>query len=380
MKIRCALLLAAALLLPAGPVVLGGGKKEVEAKKEVDLKGKGDKSPPAAADPGEKAVKVAPAPAEPGTVEVRFTNGSIVVMTLLQDKIEIVTEYGKLIVPPRDIKAIEFGVHTTPEEAKKLDDAIVQLGSSAHAERDAAVNELIRMGPLAYQRVIKAATSKDPEVSRRAEAALKTIREKYPAKILRNREEDVVRTHKFSIVGRITTPTLRAKADDFGELDLRPGRLLAMRALAGDTQKIVTVDAALYGVPGNNKWLATGIKLEASVGVKITASGQVDLLPQQPGQRLCGPDGGGGNMPFVGGGMGGKGMRFFNPGGQMGGELMGRIGTGPIFYIGSRHTFTPKTAGELFLMIQQSPWGCPSNGEYRVALSTGPLMEDEADD
>jgi len=348
---------AALVLLFAGGAVQGGGDKDKD--KEKPVKG---------ASPG-----------EPGQVEVRFTNGSVVVMTLLQDKIEIVTEYGKLTIPPRDIRAIEFGIHTTPDEAKKLDDAITLLGSSAGNDRDAAVTDLVAMGPLAYQRLIKAATSKDPEVSRRAESALKTIREKYPAKLLRNRDDDVVRTQKFSIVGRITTPTLKAKADDFGELDLRPGRLLAMRALSVDSLKSVNVDAAIYGAPGNNKWMPTGIKLEAGVGVKISASGQIDLLPNQPGQRIVGPDGGTGGAHF-GGGMMGGGKRFFNPNGQIGGELMGRIGNGPIFFVGSRHTFTPKTAGELHLMIQQSPWGCPSNGEFRVSVSAGPLMDDVDED
>jgi len=148
----------------------------------------------------------------------------------------------------------------------------------------AAVTELIAMRPLAYKRLLKAAASKDVEVSRRAEAAVKTIRDKYPAKLLRSREDDIVRTHKFSIVGRIATPTLKAKADDFGELDLRLGRLLAMRALAADTQTVVTVDAALYGAPGNNKWLATGIKLEANVGVKIALrAGAAVRLPGDGG-------------------------------------------------------------------------------------------------
>jgi hypothetical protein len=313
-------------------------------------------------------------PVAPGVVEVRFTNGSVVVMTMLQDKIDIVTEYGNLTVPPRDIRNIEFGIHATDEEKRKVEKAIDQLGSKIHAERDTAVADLIAMGPLAFLRLQSAMTSKDLEVSRRAESTLKAIREKYPPRLLRAREDDVVRTGKFSIVGRIITPTLRAKADDFGDLDLRPARLLAIRWLGGDTKKEVVVDAPNYGGPGNAKWMATGIKLEPHVGVRLTATGQVDLLPQQPGQRMCGPDGNNG-----GNGLGRRGFQVNN--GQQGGELYGRIDNGPAFLIGSRYTLTPKTGGQLHLMIAQSPWGCPTTGEYRVTVAAGPLMDDgESDD
>jgi hypothetical protein len=356
MKMRCAF-----LVLPAGLVLLLAGPGGAAA-------GGGDK---------DKPVKVPANPVDPALVEVRFTNGSVVVMNMLQDKIEIVTEYGKLTVPPRDIRSIEFGVHATDEEIRKLNEAIKHLGSTSHQERETAVEDLVAMGPLAYLRLQKEVGATDLEVSRRAESTLKAIRARYPTRLLRARDEDVVRTGKFSIVGRITTPTLKAKADDFGDLDLRPARLLAIRWLSADTRKEVVVDAPSFGGPGNNKWMATGVKVEAGVGLKITASGQVDLLPQQPGQRICGPDGNGG-----GGGFGGKGRIFQPNGGQPGGELLGRIGdSGIVFLIGSRHTMTPKTGGQLHLMIAQSPWGCPSSGEYRVTVASGPLMDDhDADD
>jgi hypothetical protein len=88
------------------------------------------------------------------------------------------------------------------------------------------------------------------------------------------------------------------------------------------------------------------------------------LLPQQGGQRICGPDG-----------NSGKGR--FNNNGQVGGELLGKIGdTGTIFFVGSRHILNPKTGGQLHLLIAQSPWGCPSTGEYHVTISTAPLLDD----
>ncbi len=372
MRICCAcVFVPVALALALNSAATGGDKKEVEKKTTEVKKGEGPGRTKGAKTPVNPPVLLT-APGAPGQVEVRFSNGSVVMMNLLQDRIEVVTDYGKLLVPAADIRAIDFGVHASPTEKRKLDEAIERLGSASHAERETAQQELVAMGPLAYLKVLAAGKSKDLEVARRAEAAVKAIREKYPARLLRTREDDVVRTHKFNIVGRISTPTFKAKADDFGELDLRPSRMLAIRWLAGDTKRLVTVDASQYGLPNNQKWMATGIRLDPHVGVRITATGQVNLLQNGGGQGMCGPDG-------LGGMAMGRGRMFGN--GQTGGELMGRIGdSGQMFYIGARHTMTPKTAGQLFLLIQPSPWGQIPTGEYRVTVATGPLMDDAEGD
>jgi hypothetical protein len=369
MKTRSVLVFIPAVLLLLWTGHVGGGDKEKDKQPDKD------KEP--FKQPAKELFKQPPV--NPGLVEVRFTNGSVVVMNMLQDKVEIVTEYGKLTVPPKDIRNIEFGLHPTDEESQRLEDALGRLNSKIYKDRESAVSDLIALGPLAYVRLQAAAKSQDPEVARRAESALKTIREKTPAKQLRVREDDLVRTHKFSIVGRIITPTLKARAEDFGDLELRPARLLAIRWLAADTRKEVVVDAGQYGGPGNNKWMPTGIKIEAQTGLKISAGGQVDLLPQQGGQRMVGPDGQSGGAAWGGRNK----MMWMNNGGQTGGELLGRIGdNGPIFFVGSRHSSTPKTGGQLFLMISQSPWGCPSAGEYRVTVTQGAFAadEDERDD
>src|SRR5437763_16364484 len=56
---------------------------------------------------GDKTVPIAKAPTS--NIEVRFADGSVVKMALLESKVEIATRYGKLSVPVEDIRRIEFG-------------------------------------------------------------------------------------------------------------------------------------------------------------------------------------------------------------------------------------------------------------------------------
>jgi len=302
-------------------------------------------------------------------VEVRFANGSNVLMSILQDSIEIITEFGKLKIPPAEIRAIDFGVHLPDVVRAQIDRALQQLASNNYKERESAMKQLVDLGPQAYLALYQATKGKDQEAVKRAQIAMKTISEKVPARLLRLREEDLIRTTKFTIVGRIVTPSIKARAEYFGDLSLRPSQLLAIRWLEGTGRTEVSVDAAKYG-SANDQWLDTGIRLEPHLKVRITASGQVDVAPQQNGQYISGPAGLGQEVGLP--------VRFVGRGQAVRcGSLMGRIGeTGTPFLIGELYHSAPSAEGKLYLHITPGPWGGGSNGSYRVKVATGPSAED----
>jgi hypothetical protein len=313
----------------------------------------------------------APPDATAKQVEVRFANGSTVLMYLLQDNIEIITEFGKLKIPPVDIRQIDFGLHLTDPVRAQIERALQQLGSTNYKEREIATKKLVDLGPLAYLALYQTTKSKDQEAAKRAQAAMKTVAEKVPARLLRLREEDRIRTTKFTVVGRIVTPSIKARAEYFGDLSLRPTQLLAIRWMEGTGSTEVVVDAAKYG-SAHDQWMDTGIRLEAQVRMKITATGQVDIWPQQNGQYISGPAGLGQEA--------GVPVRFIagRPQQSRAGALIGRIGeTGTPFVIGERFSQTNPAEGKLYLHITPGPWGGGSNGNYRVKIATGPSADDD---
>jgi hypothetical protein len=299
--------------------------------------------------------------------EVRFANGSTVFMTLLSDPIEIQTAFGKLTVPPRELRSIEFGVHLPEGAEEKIQILLKQLGSSNYRLRDGAVKELARLGPHAYPALQRVARDKEqPEAALRAAAAIKLIERRIPAKQLRLKDDDVIRTSRFTIVGRVLNPVIKARAEYFGEVGLKPYQLFAIRCLEGAGDVEVTVDAARYG-SGHSQWMDAGFMVDPQLDLLITASGQVDLWPQGPGQYMAGP-----------GGMAGGGARA-QPGAVVAGGvvvtpgmLVGRIGEdGTPFVIGDRYSGRPARVGKLYLHIGPSPWNNASTGNYRVKITTG---------
>src|SRR3954468_12692639 len=63
-------------------------------------------------------------PAKPSggsTLQAHFTDGSVVKLTLKDERVEIVTPYGKLLVPVTEIHRIELGTRIPEEDAKRIE-------------------------------------------------------------------------------------------------------------------------------------------------------------------------------------------------------------------------------------------------------------------
>jgi len=293
---------------------------------------------------------------EPIEAEVRFTDDSVMRMIVLQERLEMVTRYGKLTIPTREIQSIDFGVHLPEGLEQKIAQAVEQLGNDTYRTREAALKNLVAWGPYAYPYVYAATKSEDPEIIKRAILALDKIRAKHPPRNLRLREDDVVATSAFTIVGKITTPLLRAKNANFGELDLKLPTLRSVRCLSAAFETEVAVDAARYG-SAPNQWMDTGFEARSASRLLIMASGTVDLWPQ--------PGGGAMYHSTPNGYRGGAAI-----GQQLPGLLIGKIGDdGSVFTIGERYDGPPARDGRLYLHIVPSPWQNASAGCYQVKIT-----------
>jgi hypothetical protein len=298
--------------------------------------------------------------------EVHFANGSNVRMTILQEKIEVLTRYGKLAVPLADVQRIEFGVHLSPDVANRVEAAVLKLGSVQHAEREDGVRELTALGASAYPALLRAEKSSDQEVARRAEKVLAAIRERVPEKDLRSREEDIIVTPGFTVVGRIVTPALKGHSEYFGTVQLQLTQLRRLRPMQNPGELQLTVDAALYG-SAHGSWLDTGVTVETGTTLLLAASGTIDIYPQTPGQYLSTPKGYGNNLLVPGTKVAPTQANLRN----YSGALFGRVGdASEAFYIGERYEGAQGREGKLYLHIVPSPWNNASTGAYQVKIAT----------
>jgi hypothetical protein len=306
--------------------------------------------------PAQETKKDGPKPAPKSGVEVDivFQNGSSVRALVQSEKLDIETPYGKLTVPIKNVRSIEFGSHPPGEVAERIQAAVKALGSGEFKERDKAATTLIELGPHSYAAVLEASRDKQVETARRAKEVLDKLQAKFPKKDLKNTNDDRVTTPTFPIVGRILTSSIKVTTDTFGDTEVKLADLRQLRSAGAVFEVDVAVDAGKYAMRG--QWLATDFQVDGRTPIVITAKGQVDLAPGQ-GTIIVGPSG-----YRTGPGFGKKGMAKNAPG-----QLVGKIGeSGETFVIGDRFEGTPSSEGKLYLQINPSPYSPQCSGSYDV--------------
>jgi hypothetical protein len=175
----------------------------------------------------------------PTEVEVRFHDGSIV-RTVLRDNLEVLTAYGKLTVPIRDVRRIEFGLHLADGQGKKIDGLVSELGGKSYKNRAAAGRELSLLGVKAYPALLQAARSADLEIARRAKEILKPLQERIRAEQLRVEPDDIIHTTEFPITGRIVSRAIKARTACLGDVEIQICLVRSLRALAGNEETRLT--------------------------------------------------------------------------------------------------------------------------------------------
>jgi hypothetical protein len=163
-------------------------------------------------------------------VEVKCCDDSVLKLRLLDEKLELQTKYGVLSIPAADIRRIEFAPRIPPADAERISLAISRLSHPDYQIRERASAELLTFRERAYPFLLRATKSDNPEVSRRAEEAIRAIQSRVPAALLESREYDLVTTEDCKIVGRLTTAALRVHTTQFGEQLLRLSDLRVLSA------------------------------------------------------------------------------------------------------------------------------------------------------
>jgi len=235
-------------------------------------------------------------------VEVRCIDDSVLKLKVLDAQIDVQTKYGPLQIPMAEIRKIEFAGRTPPEVQEKIHVAIGNLSHPEFTVREQATAELKSYRERAYFPVLKATKSSDPEVSRRADDAVRFIQARVPAANLDARENDIIHTDDCKITGRITNATLRVLSSQFGEQQLKLSDSRTLRAGSGiaveevanaspaptnlmthqnqfGKEAVFTVTGAQPGAQGTGLWGTDTYTLDSSLSAAAVHSG---LL--QPGQ------------------------------------------------------------------------------------------------
>jgi hypothetical protein len=262
---------------------------------------------------------------------------------------QIATKYGVLKIPVEDIRKVEFGFRYPEGVEKKIQDAIVLLGSNNFRARENASAELLEFGEYAVPALEQASKSSDNEVAERARKLLKTITENVPPEKFAFEEMDTIHTKDSSLVGRIEGTVLTGQNPNFGELKVKLSSVRSVVFINAPRMQKYKLDAAVYN-QNNNNWSETEIEVKNDTALDIVIDGKVNLKPTTGGYMVDAD------------GMNGRGS-------GTSGTVWGKIGlNGPMFIIGKRYHANPRQVGKLYLIITPSQWDATS-GAFNVKIT-----------
>jgi hypothetical protein len=237
--------------------------------------------------------KTARETAEPAPVEVRFTDDSVLKLSLRDKVIRLNTRYGKLCIPVNDIRYIDFATRIPDAVARRIEIAVDSLGSPQYRIREAAGAELLELREKAYPALLQAAQHKDVEIVRRAEELLKRLRELVPQDQLEFRKDDMIRTADSRLTGQIEGEAIKAFTYQFGEVGLKPvhvrslqflgvapdpGNLNALRDLVGKSFRFQVTGAVKGQIFGTGIYTSESPLATAAVHAGILKAGQTGVV------------------------------------------------------------------------------------------------------
>jgi hypothetical protein len=158
-------------------------------------------------------------------VQVRLADGSLLNVTLHEDRVRVRTPYGTLAVPLADVTRIDFASRVPADVARRA----AGLGSANFRSREEASAALLAMGARAHAALAAAAGSKDAETARRARELLEKVRDGLPQDRQEVRSRDVVYTADSKFTGVLEAETWRVSSAALGEVRLALAELREVR-------------------------------------------------------------------------------------------------------------------------------------------------------
>lgn len=321
--------------------------------------------------PSPPAAPAAPSLLETGTgrnMRLHLMEGSVVSGKLSIDAIAVQTEFGRLDVPVSSILSFTPGLDSHPQERKKISRLILQLGSNAAAEREAARKALSDLGHSIQTELARYANDEDTERRTQIQQLLTELEEADadedadPAALRPWIAPDSIETTQFTLVGRIIPESFRVETQ-FGALQVSMGDIRRAEReadLKPEIRKSVNVSGAHLA---HSNALATGVRVNRGDKVSLVAEGKIVMSPWG-NNAFSTPDGS-------------ETFQWFVPNHIPGGCLVARIGNGGrIMKIGSKQSFTATRSGVLYLGIAMNAQFASGEfnfpGEYKVRIRVNP--------
>lgn len=309
-------------------------------------------------------------------VEFRLTlrDGNIVTGTTKVTGVSLVTDYGKLDIPIKNVSSVELGITPNKANADKITNSLKMLSNANEQIRSNAYNDLVKQDigaiPIISDFIGNEKYEHSANVDYTPEGALNELMATYNIKDGFSSKDIVSIDNEYTMGGSYTFATINL-VTDYGTLDIPRSKIDRIEVVYtgsdNDGDKSFKLQASKHiSSNQNGGWLKTGITLKSGQTFSITSTGEVTL------QSLSGakykPDGSTGTTPAAvdGGDDYGATPASTYP---SYGNVVYKIGdAGVLTKAGATFKGKAITSGMLFISIYETVYNATNTGTYNVKV------------
>lgn len=210
-------------------------------------------------------------------------DGNVVTGTTKITKVSLVTDYGKLEIPIKNVTTIELGIHADYSQKSKISNLIKQLSNSNTEMRESAYKSITELSVSAIPVVEEIMFSSEYNPGEFSDYSLSNALNEL--KVAHNvtdnyKNKDVVFVdYEFSMGGKYSFSSIELKTE-YGTLTIPREKIVKIDVMFFDASdggmKTFKLFATTH-ISGNNNggWLKTGIMVKTGQNMNIIATGEV---------------------------------------------------------------------------------------------------------
>jgi hypothetical protein len=312
-------------------------------------------------------------------VELKLTlrDGNVVSGTSKIVSISLVTDYGKLDVPVKNVTSLDLGITTDKATSDKVVNLIKQIGNSAEQMRKTAYDELVKMDIKAvpaiqgfiYSQKYEASTYTDYT----AESALGELEAKYNMDDNVSTKDIVAIDYEYSMGGIYTFDKIDLKTE-YGTLSIPKEKIKHIDVIYSGDSGNGEMTFKLLGTKHissntNGGWLKTGIMIKSGQKLNITASGEITFASlsgskYKPDGTISGAVTASPAGDYEGDYLGGNTYPTY-------GNVVYKIGESStqVLKAGAKFNSAVQESGMLYISIYETVYNAANTGSYTVKIS-----------
>jgi hypothetical protein len=312
-------------------------------------------------------------------VELKLTlrDGNVMSGTSKIVSVSLITDFGKLEIPIKNVTALDLGISTDKTTSDKVSGLIKQLSNSNEQMRKSAYDELVKMDIKAIPAINNILYSSTYEsepttyTDYTADAALLELQSKYNVTDGFSSKDVISIDYEYSMGGKYDFAKIDLKTE-YGTLSIPKEKIKHIDVMftgdAGDSDLTFKLLATKHiSSNTNGGWFKTGIMVKAGQKLTITASGEVTFASLSGSKYK--PDG-----SIVGSATTTESYEGdYNYGSTYPtyGNVVYKIGetSTQVLKAGAKFSGTVQASGMLYISIYETVYNAANTGSYTVKIS-----------